>query len=738
MGSPTEHSDRFAARTKMAQQVLYVNPERGQDNRDGRSPDQPLKTITAALRLSQSGTRIQLQAGLYTADSGEQFPLTVPAGCQLVGVAGSDRPAAILQGAGTLQHPLLGSQPVTCRLQDEAVMKTVTVINTQERGVGIWLEEGRPQLEQVVVLQCPQYGLVTVGKAIPTVKNCVFESCGTAGIAWFTQSKGQFEQVVCQKNRTGMLFKDAAAPLIWECRLEQNTIGLEIAGTANPVLRRNQIRNNQTQGIQLTGNARADLGQSQDPGHNVVRQNGQVDIQNSTRRSLICCGNDVVPQRLQGEVELIASAIPDPSAVPAMLFDQPTSFPTEEPPEPSLEAAPPAPQPPPSSVRFHDMTTHWAAPFVEGLVDAKAVAGFGDGTFKPNQSVTRAEFAAFIVASFPEQPERQAAVRFTDVAPDFWGYPALSQAQKMGFLSGFPDGTMRPNDPITRIQAIVAVVNGLGLTGGRVDDIGIYRDRAQVPSYAVDALATATQQRLVVNYPDPLVLRPLESITRGEVSALIYQGRVATGTSAAIASPYIVRPDTTQPLFSDLSGHWAADFIRGLAEANLISGLQDGRFAPDEPMPRAQFAALVVKAFQPPPVKPPTAFKDVPSTYWGANAIQAAYRGEFMAGFPDQTFAPDHPLLRVQTWVALVNGLNWENPDVNLQPLGQFDDYTTLPRYALPPSAIALERHLIANYPDPKQLRPNQIASRAEVSVAVYQALVALQRLPEIASEYVV
>jgi parallel beta-helix repeat protein len=725
----------------MAQLVLYVDPERGQDSREGRSPDQPLKTITAALRLSQSDTRIQLKAGLYTASSGEQFPLVIPAGCEVVGEMGGDRPSAVIQGGGPVQHPVLGTQSMTCRLPAGATLKQVTIVNTQGQGSGILLEAGRPRLEKVVVMKCPQYGVVALGKVLPTVQDCVLEDCGVAGIACLTQSKGQFERVFCQNNQTGLLIQDAAAPFIVGCSLERNRLGMAIAGTANPVLRDNRIRNNQTVGLQLLANGTADLGQSQDVGNNVIRHNGQVDIQNRTGRSLVSCGNDVLPQRVEGKVDLIASEIPDPSAVPAMLFDQPASFPAQEPserPTPEREAPAPTPQPAPTSVRFTDMADHWAAPFVEGLAAAEAVAGFQDGTFRPNQSVTRAEFAAFVVASFPNQPVRNSAIRFSDVPRAFWGYAALTQVQQMGFLSGFPDGTMRPNEPMTRIQAIVAVTNGLGLTGGRVDDIGIYRDRAQIPSYAVDALATATRQRLVVNYPDPLVLRPLEPISRGEVSALIYQGRVAQGKSSAIASPYIVQPDATQPLFSDLTGHWAAEFIRGLAEVNLVSGMEDGRFAPDQPMNRAQFAALVVKAFEPQPAKPPAAFTDVPSSYWGFDAIQAAYRGEFMSGFPDQTFAPENPLLRVQTWVALVNGLNWEDPDVDVNPLGQFEDYTTLPRYAFRQSAIALQRHLIASYPDTSRLRPNQNATRAEVCVAVYQALVALQRLPAIASEYVV
>jgi len=721
----------------MARQVLYVDPTQGQDDQDGRSAAEPLKTITAALRLGRADTVIRLKAGLYTAASGEQFPLVVPAGCELVGEAGSDRPATVVQGSGHWQTPNLGTQSVSCILRDGAELKEITVMNTQSRGVGIWIEAGRTSLRRVTVLNCPHYGVVISGQALPTIQDSTVEECELAGIAFFARGKGELERVTCRGNGDGVLVQEAAAPLIQNCQLEQNTGGLAIAGTANPVLRQNRILRNRTYGIQLTDRSTADLGQSQDPGRNVVRQNGQVDIDNKTGRSLVACGNDLVPQGLRGAVDLVASTIPDPSAVPPLLFEQlatlpPTTSPEPEPSEPSesIEVS--------GSEQFRDMRQHWAGPFVDGLVQADAAAGFDNGTFRPDQAVTRAEFAAFVLASFPDRPHRRPAVRFRDVPADFWGREALTQAQQTGFLSGFPDNTMRPQQPMTRIQAIVALVNGLGLTGGRVDDIGLYRDRAQVPSYAVESLATATQQRLVVNYPDPLTLRPLETLTRGEVSALVYQGRVAIGQSAAIASPYIVRPDTTQPRFSDLEGHWAAAFIRGLATANLVNGMDDGRFAPDAPMTRAQFAALLVNAFQPQPQRPPTVFSDVPNTFWGAAAIQSAYRGEFMSGFPDDTFGPHTPLLRVQVWVSLVNGLGWDDPSIALNPLGQFSDYTAIPRYALRPTAIALQRQIIASHPDRTQLRPNQVATRADVSVAVYQALVAQQRLPAIASSAIV
>ena len=720
----------------MAQRVLYVDPAQGNDSQAGHLSRQPLKTITAALRRSQTKTTIYLKAGLYSLSNGEQFPLTIPSDCQVVGAVEGDRAAAKLEGGGAVQHPVLGSQTVTCRLQARAALKNVSLSNPQNQGIGVWMESGLAHLQNVWVMNCQRYGGIVLGNALPTIADSLFENCDIAGIAFFSQGKGQLERVICRTNGTGILLQNSAAPLIRACQVIQNRKGLVIVDTANPVLRDTRVTRNQTYGLQLTGRATADFGQSQAPGNNVVRNNGQADIHNSSQRSLIACGNDLLPQYLEGKVELIASEIPDTSAVPSVLLGQPANPPTTDPPNqptPDLDEFVPG-----GSARFSDMANHWAGPFVDGLIQAKAVAGFEDGTFRPDQWVTRAQFAAFVLASFPDRPEKFPQIRFQDIPPGFWAQEALSQVQRMGFLSGYPDGTIRPNEPITRIQALVALTNGLGLTGGRVDEIGLYRDRAQVPSYAVDALATATQRRLVVNYPEPLFLRPLEPITRGEVSTLIYQGRVTLGLANTIRSPYIVQPDMTQPRFSDLTGHWAANFIQGLAAANLVSGMSDGSFAPDAAMTRAQFAALVVNALQPRLKRQGIVFYDVPSTFWASEAIQTAYRGEFVTGFPDQTFAPNHPLLRVQIWVALVSGLDWENPGVDLNPLGRFADYTNVPRYALRAVAIAAEKSLIVNYPDRQRLRPNQIATRAEVCAAVYQALVARQNLPAIASIYLV
>ena len=120
---------------------------------------------------------------------------------------------------------------------------------------------------------------------------------------------------------------------------------------------------------------------------------------------------------------------------------------------------------------------HWAAPFVDAMAKADLVKGFFDGSFRPDNFVTRAEFAALAMATFPPTgSDRRRFKPFRDVPSGFWARPVIYQAQAQGFIAGFPDNTFRPNDPMTRAQTLVALVvlcigggllrRGLGLVLG--------------------------------------------------------------------------------------------------------------------------------------------------------------------------------------------------------------------------------------------------------------------------------
>ncbi|MGH7998004.1 MAG: S-layer homology domain-containing protein [Brasilonema sp.] len=249
---------------------------------------------------------------------------------------------------------------------------------------------------------------------------------------------------------------------------------------------------------------------------------------------------------------------------------------------------------------------YWAQPFIQGLAAKNIVTGYPDGTFRPEQPVDRDEFAAIIRKAFDQSPTRQiqSGAVYKDIPANYWATRPIEEAYQQGFMSGYPGGYFRPNQPVSKIEAIVALNKGLDLTNDRsavtvpiatqrvvpqkttqkavkrrifmplgfttlmqpllipkAQAVPIvekaarpasfiitntYADANKIPQYAVGDVAAATQKNLVVNYPNPKVLNPSKPATRGEITALIYQTLVSQGKIEPLAnnSPanqYIVR-----------------------------------------------------------------------------------------------------------------------------------------------------------------------------------------------------
>jgi len=193
-----------------------------------------------------------------------------------------------------------------------------------------------------------------------------------------------------------------------------------------------------------------------------------------------------------------------------------------------------------ASPRFPDIKTHWARPFIQGLSDRNIIRGFPDGTFRPDRPVTRAEFASLVQATF-SIPATRPYVPFRDVPAKHWAANAIQRAYEQGFISGYPGNQFRPEENIPRVQALVALVGGLGLADGQTVPLAdLFQDQGQIPAWARTAIARATAASLVVNYPNRQQLRPNQPATRAEVAAFIYQGLVALEQADAIASDWIV------------------------------------------------------------------------------------------------------------------------------------------------------------------------------------------------------
>ena len=682
--------------------TLYVNPVTGNDANTGSRSD-PLKTITRALKQAKTSTIIQLASGTYSTANGEVFPLVIAPGVLVVGNEANKGQETIITGSGEYQSPSFGIQNITLLLLGDASLLGVTVINPGSKGTGAWIESSIPTVANSTFKDCTREGIFITGNSKPGIVDNLFINSKVCGLVIAKNSKGEVLRNVFQNNALGIAISDFAAPLVANNQLLANGTAIALSRDAKPVLRRNLITSNTQGGLLIAGNATPDLGSPQDPADNIFREQGKFDLQNVTDQKIISVGNQLSIPQVIGAIDFIAATADTPSQIGV-------------------------------SSRFADLEGNWAAAFVEALVSKDIINGFPDGTFQPATPVNRAQYAALITKTF-QLPESNQLDKFKDVKSDFWAAKAIASASDRGFLKGFPDGTFRPGNNITKIQAIVSIVNGLNLSGGNPNVLMVYRDRAQIPSYATNATTVATQKLLVVNYPQPDQLEPLREITRAEIAVLIYQALVATGQENPLPSAYIVKPETEIPSFSDIVGHWAEPFIRALVSMNLTQGFADGTYQPDQAMSRAQYTALIAAAFNPPAKRPSPEFTDIAKDFWAANAIEIAARGGFVGGFSDRTFRPTQNVQRLQVIVSLVNGLGLVASD---QKTLTYIDQEKIPEYARTAVTIATQQKIILNYPDPNLLAPTREATRAEVAAMVYQALVTSQRTKVINSPYIV
>ncbi len=194
-----------------------------------------------------------------------------------------------------------------------------------------------------------------------------------------------------------------------------------------------------------------------------------------------------------------------------------------------------------AQAQFNDVqSSYWASQYVQSLTAANIISGFPDGTFRPDEQMTRAQFAAILSSGF-SQPAVRAPVNFSDVPADHWASGAINAAYAQGFLSGYPDGTFGLNQPITRLEVLVSLTNGLGLTRpeNTAERLAVFSDRSAIPDWAAGAIATATEQQLIVNYPNVARLNPSRNATRAEIAAIAHQALANSGRANTIASPYV-------------------------------------------------------------------------------------------------------------------------------------------------------------------------------------------------------
>lgn len=147
------------------------------------------------------------------------------------------------------------------------------------------------------------------------------------------------------------------------------------------------------------------------------------------------------------------------------------------------------------------------------------VKGYPDGTFQPNGYITRAEVAVLIARSLLDgyvEANYYGDGGYSDVA-GHWALSAIAFCKNVGVMNGYPDGTFRPNEPITRQEFALAFARMGGL---RVSAGLTFADADQVSDWAEDGVYTCVANGWINGYPDG-TFRPLQNITRAEAVTLV-------------------------------------------------------------------------------------------------------------------------------------------------------------------------------------------------------------------------
>ncbi len=176
-----------------------------------------------------------------------------------------------------------------------------------------------------------------------------------------------------------------------------------------------------------------------------------------------------------------------------------------------------------SAASFSDTNGHWAESIIDKWSSAGVVNGYSDGTFLPDNNITRAELAKVIATA--RQYTATAEISFSDVAAGDWYADSLAKCVAQGVIGGYEDGTFRPDNNVTREEAAAMFqrayqVNAHGLI--------TFADSADISSWAQTSVTALVGSGVINGYEDG-TFKPANSITRAEVVKIL-DGITAVGT----------------------------------------------------------------------------------------------------------------------------------------------------------------------------------------------------------------
>lgn len=159
----------------------------------------------------------------------------------------------------------------------------------------------------------------------------------------------------------------------------------------------------------------------------------------------------------------------------------------------------------------NDYSTHWANETIRTSIASGLASGYPDGSFKPENNITRAEFFSLVNNAYKYSTASNGT--YTDVPANAWYAPVVSSARSAGYISGYPDGSIHPEMNISREEVALIISRIQSLNAASTAPA--FSDSAAISDWSKQAVASVFQAKIMSGYPDGS-FKPQASITRAE------------------------------------------------------------------------------------------------------------------------------------------------------------------------------------------------------------------------------
>jgi hypothetical protein len=242
---------------------------------------------------------------------------------------------------------------------------------------------------------------------------------------------------------------------------------------------------------------------------------------------------------------------------------------------------------------------YWAQPFIEALAQQGIVEGYPDGTFRPEETIDRDEYAAVLWQAFNADMDREIASgsTFADVPEGYWAAPAIEEAYEMGFMDLPETNEFEPQAEVSRAEAISALVQGLGLS--ETAPVAAVSTPVEPAPQTQATKPQAAQQRRGTPFhlANPIASTELMKLFAPVAPALASPQPMATAPESAAMQEETATPET------DLSQYYAdaaqipdefQDDIALATRLGLVANYPDvALLNPTAPISRGSTAAMV-------------------------------------------------------------------------------------------------------------------------------------------------